>query len=292
MPVHILADDQGKLPILRAMLEGRHAVTTALLGPANLLRRKIASIVVAADVTDVDNIAALKAISDQLGRIPRRIFLINGKGRLSVVQAYALGATHVLCNPVRQNQLLAKLADVESRLDPRGVESGGSHAAASAASASIAAMFAAVMDGTAVDIAGTRDAGNRIADSIVENGLSDWLTTVRRHHEGTFQHCLLVTGIAVDFGLSLGLSKPDIERLSAAAMFHDIGKATIPLAVLDKPARLNDQERVLIETHPVAGYDVLKGTPGISATAFGITTNISTAAAIPTGSLRRAYPIW
>lgn len=74
-----------------------------------------------------------------------------------------------------------------------------------------------------------------------------------------------MTGIAVDFGLSLGLSKPDIERLSAAAMFHDIGKATIPLAVLDKPARLNDQERVLIETHPVAGYDVLKGTPGISA---------------------------
>ena len=171
MPVHILADDQGKLPILRAMLEGRHAVTTALLGPANLLRRKIASIVVAADVTDVDNIAALKAISDQLGRIPRRIFLINGKGRLSVVQAYALGATHVLCNPVRQNQLLAKLADVESRLDPRGVESGGSHAAASAASASIAAMFAAVMDGTAVDIAGTRDAGNQATRAI---GIVAW----------------------------------------------------------------------------------------------------------------------
>jgi HD-GYP domain-containing protein (c-di-GMP phosphodiesterase class II) len=47
-------------------------------------------------------------------------------------------------------------------------------------------------------------------------------------------------------------------------MFHDIGKAKIPLAVLDKPGRLDDRERALIETHPAAGYDVLSGTAGIS----------------------------
>jgi HD-GYP domain-containing protein (c-di-GMP phosphodiesterase class II) len=64
--------------------------------------------------------------------------------------------------------------------------------------------------------------------------------------------------------LSLGLAKPDIERLYSAAMFHDIGKAKIPLAVLDKPGRLDVQERALIETHPAAGYDVLKGNAGIS----------------------------
>ena len=126
-------------------------------------------------------------------------------------------------------------------------------------------MFSAVLNGTAVDISNTRNAGAKIAESIAENGLSDWLTTVRRHHEGTYQHCLLVTGIAVDFGLSLGLSKVDVERLYSAAMFHDIGKAKIPLTVLDKPGRLDDHERSLIETHPAAGYEVLKGNPGISA---------------------------
>jgi HD-GYP domain-containing protein (c-di-GMP phosphodiesterase class II) len=47
-------------------------------------------------------------------------------------------------------------------------------------------------------------------------------------------------------------------------MFHDIGKATIPLAVLDKPGRLDEQERKLIESHPIAGYDALKNTKGIS----------------------------
>ena len=72
----------------------------------------------------------------------------------------------------------------------------------------------------------------------------------------------------------------DVERLSSAAMFHDIGKARIPLAVLDKPARLDDQaERALIETHP-AGYEVLNITPGISPEildAVSTITNFSTA---------------
>ena len=55
-----------------------------------------------------------------------------------------------------------------------------------------------------------------------------------------------------------------MERLYSAAMFHDIGKAKIPLAVLDKPGKLDEQERVLIQTHPVAGFEILRGNPGIS----------------------------
>jgi putative nucleotidyltransferase with HDIG domain len=113
-------------------------------------------------------------------------------------------------------------------------------------------------------VKGTKDAGGKIADHIAEKGLSDWLATVRRHHEGTYQHCLLVTGVAVDFGLSLGLAKRDLERLYSAAMFHDVGKATIPLAILDKPGRLDANERSIIESHPALGYDALKGNDNIS----------------------------
>jgi putative nucleotidyltransferase with HDIG domain len=265
MSVHVIADAHTKLSVLRTMLEQRYVITSELLNAAGIPRGKIDSIVVAADLTLVENISALKAISGRLARIPKRVFLIDGKGRLSVVQAYALGATHVLSNPVKQAQLLARLSDAEAPGIAASEFGSNSQEAASAGSASIAAMFSAVMNGTSVDIAGTRSAGGKIAESIAENGLSDWLTTVRRHHEGTYQHCLLVTGIAVDFGLSLGLSKADVERLYSAAMFHDIGKAKIPLAVLDKPGRLDDQERALIQTHPAAGYEVLKGNPGISA---------------------------
>ena len=56
----------------------------------------------------------------------------------------------------------------------------------------------------------------------------------------------------------------DLERLHSAAMFHDIGKAKIPLAILDKPGRLEVEERALIETHPAAGWEALKENPNIS----------------------------
>jgi HD-GYP domain-containing protein (c-di-GMP phosphodiesterase class II) len=219
--------------------------------------------VVAADLRIVDNISALKAASAKLTRVARRIFVIDSKARLSVVQAYALGATHVLATPVCAQQLLAKLSDAEAAAvaSTSPVMSGGQEAA-TAGAASIASMFSAVISGSPIDVKGAKRAGSGIADSIAEHGLSEWLTTVRRHHEGTYQHCLLVTGIAVDFGLSLAMAKADIERLYSAAMFHDIGKVRIPLAVLDKPGRLNARERTLLETHPAAGYEILKDTPG------------------------------
>lgn len=120
------------------------------------------------------------------------------------------------------------------------------------------------MRNSAVDSADVKRAGDRIADQVTEHGLAEWLAIVRCHHEGTYQHCLLVTGVAVDFGLSLGMGRADIDRLHAEAMFYDIGKARIPLSVLDKPGKLDERERALIETHPAVGYEVLLGTANIS----------------------------
>lgn len=264
MRVHILADNPAKLSAVNGMLAQKCAVTSELLYSAGIRNLDIDAIVVAADIRVVENISALKAASAKLTRVPKRIFLTDRRGRLSLVQAYALGATQVLAHSVNQAQLLARLfdRDVPSIVPDQTLSSGVE--AASAGAATIASLFASVVNGAPIDIKGAQSAGNRIADTISENGLSDWLTTVRRHHEGTFQHCLLVTGIAVDFGLSLGMAAVDVERLSSAAMFHDIGKARIPLAVLDKPTRLDDRERALIETHPAAGYEVLKYTPGVS----------------------------
>jgi putative nucleotidyltransferase with HDIG domain len=264
MSVHVVADTISKLSALRAMLEGQHAVTSELLSGGAIQSGGYDAVVVTADLRAVENIAALKEVFGKLGHVRKRIFLIDQKARLFVVQAYALGATQVLISPVNQASLLGALADSShseaAPIQPlqEAIE------AAKAGAASIASMFSAVLGGKPVDVGSAKGAGRKIADSIAGDGLSGWLDTVRRHHEGTYQHCLLVTGIAVDFGLSLGLAKPDIERLSSAAMFHDIGKAKIPLAVLDKPGRLDAEERALIETHPAAGYEVLKGHVGIS----------------------------
>lgn len=264
MFVHVIADTHAKLSAASSLLNAAYPVTSELIGAASIRGNDIDAVVVTADLRIVENITALKAMAGKLKRIPKRIFLIDQRARLAVMQAYALGATDALINPVNQKQLLARLGDTEAlSIVPDEPQSPGQEAA-SAGAASIAAMFSAVMSGSAIDVVGARNAGGKIATSIAQDGLSEWLTTVRRHHEGTYQHCLLVTGVAADFGLSLGLTKIDMERLYSAAMFHDIGKAKIPLAVLDKPGRLDHSERALIETHPVAGYEVLSGTAGIS----------------------------
>ena len=264
MSVHVIADTAVKRSALHAMLREQHAVTSELLSGTSHRCSEADAVVVTADLRSVENIAALKELSANIAHIRKRIFLIDQKERLFTVQAYALGATRVLIGPVKQASLLAQLADSIPRENSSNDDLHGAVEAASAGAIAFGAMFSAVLSGKPIDVRGAKDAGSRIADSIAEDGLSSWIEAVRRHHEATYQHCLLVTGVAIDFGLSLGLAKKDIERLHSAAMFHDIGKARIPLAILDKPGRLDDEERALIQTHPVAGWEVLRGSVGIS----------------------------
>jgi HD-GYP domain-containing protein (c-di-GMP phosphodiesterase class II) len=50
----------------------------------------------------------------------------------------------------------------------------------------------------------------------------------------------------------------DLQLLDRAAQLHDIGKIGVPDAVLQKPARLTDEERAIMELHPVIGCDILQ----------------------------------
>ena len=263
MLVHIVADHQSKISELRSLIGSQHRMTSALLN-SDVTSTECDAAIAAADLRIADNIAALKEVSAKLRGARRRVFVIERKARLWAAQAYALGATHVLFSPLDQISLLKALVEPTNPAEPPADSVHFVNEAAAAGAASIALMFSAVLGGREIDIAGAKHAAAKIADAVAEGGLSRWLDTVRRHHEGTYQHCLLVTGTAAAFGLHLGLAKADMERLYSAAMFHDIGKATIPLAVLDKPGRLDQGERALIETHPAAGYEALKGTSGIS----------------------------
>jgi hypothetical protein len=70
--------------------------------------------------------------------------------------------------------------------------------------AAFASMFSAIRTGKPITLSDAENATSQIINSIGQNGLTAWLDDVRRYHEGTFQHCLLVTGVAVGFALDLG----------------------------------------------------------------------------------------
>lgn len=264
MLVHIVADQTSKISDLRSLFGSQHVITSALLHGKDRRPQQCDAVIAAVDLRNAENIAALRAVSTAFKSARRKIFVVDQKARLDAAQAYALGATHVLFNPVYQESLLAALGDSGKPREPAGDADPVAREAASEGAACLDSMFRRVSAGQQVDVAETIRAAAKIADAVGESGFSHWLETVRRHHEGTYQHCLLVTGTAAAFGLGLGLARADMERLYTAAMFHDVGKAKIPSVVLDKPGRLDDRERALIETHPAAGYDALIGTGGMS----------------------------
>jgi putative nucleotidyltransferase with HDIG domain len=259
----VLADTSDKLSGLCAMLEQRFAVAGERLDAAARLAQAPSAIVIRADLRDVDTITAIKMRAAKLAKAKKRIFILDHTSHVGISQAYALGATLVLPGPVNRIKLLAALSEPADPASGSPSKSQPDNTVEAAATA-IASMFTAVTLGQSVDVDGTTEAGRQIADRISEHGLSEWLATVRRHHEGTYQHCLLVTGVCIDFGLSLGVRRTDLERLYSAAMFHDIGKARIPLAILDKPGRLDAAERALIESHPAAGHEFLQDHDKIS----------------------------
>ncbi|WP_053080242.1 MULTISPECIES: HD-GYP domain-containing protein [Methylobacterium] len=81
---------------------------------------------------------------------------------------------------------------------------------------------------------------------------------VWRFDDATHQHCLLVAGLAAGFSLHLGLRRDDCRRLTEAALLHDVGKSRIPLAILNKPARLDGGELAAMRAHPVLGHELLR----------------------------------
>jgi DNA-binding NarL/FixJ family response regulator len=207
MPVHLIADTSARLAGVRAVLERKHVVTSELLRGLGVQRSNMDALVVKVDLRTIENICALKKVLNSLKNVEKRIFLVEDSAHLSVSQAYALGATSVLTGPLNQARLLKEVGDLLAAGLASTDQGESSAAAASSGEVALASMFTAVAGGTEIDVEATMNAGAKIAAAIEAHGLADWLKTVRRHHEGTYQHCLLVTGIAVDFGLSLGFPK-------------------------------------------------------------------------------------
>jgi len=88
-------------------------------------------------------------------------------------------------------------------------------------------------------------------------GIKPWIEMVRRHHSRTYKHSLLVTGFAVTLAQKLNIRQVDQQRLARAGLLHDIGKAFIPLSILDKPDKLTDQEMDKVRKHPGLGHKLL-----------------------------------
>jgi putative nucleotidyltransferase with HDIG domain len=74
----------------------------------------------------------------------------------------------------------------------------------------------------------------------------------------TAGHSERVAAFALQIGRAMLLDSRMLENLHRAALFHDIGKLGVPVAILDKPGRLTDDEHRIIKSHPVLGATILE----------------------------------
>jgi putative nucleotidyltransferase with HDIG domain len=193
-----------------------------------------------------------------------RLFVLADALHHGSMQAWALGATDTISRPFDAEGILQRIrsafpdtvrfdATASGKALNRGI---------AAAHAVMVKIFEKLPAGVPLTFADVMDAENKILKAIKQTSLREWLATVGRHHADSYRHCLFVTGFAVAFAQHLGMREDDQRRLARAALLHDVGKAFIPVAILDKPGKLTDEELSVIRQHPRLGYDVLAAEGG------------------------------
>jgi putative nucleotidyltransferase with HDIG domain len=65
---------------------------------------------------------------------------------------------------------------------------------------------------------------------------------------------ILATAIAKE----MGFSDDQIEGISVAGNLHDIGKINVPSEILSKPGKLSELECMIVKTHSLTGYEIIK----------------------------------
>jgi putative nucleotidyltransferase with HDIG domain len=73
----------------------------------------------------------------------------------------------------------------------------------------------------------------------------------------TAQHSVRVKAIAVDIGRVMRVNDTELEALEWGGLLHDVGKIGVPDAVLLKQDRLNREERMIMNSHPVLGAQII-----------------------------------
>jgi putative nucleotidyltransferase with HDIG domain len=80
---------------------------------------------------------------------------------------------------------------------------------------------------------------------------------VDKRDPDTALHSQRVKAIAVDIGRVMRVSDGELEALEWGGLLHDVGKIGVPDAVLLKAERLTREERMIMNSHPVKGAEII-----------------------------------
>ena len=83
------------------------------------------------------------------------------------------------------------------------------------------------------------------------------LLRMKNFDQYTTTHAMNVSILAMSLSEYIGLSPSEIRAFGMSGLLHDLGKVTIPEDILNKPGKLTDEERAVMNAHPVEGARII-----------------------------------
>ena len=132
----------------------------------------------------------------------------------------------------------------------------------------VSKVFGEARLGHVSSIEAARDVVENIADSVGRQPSAlIGLARLKNADDYTFMHSMAASALMVALARALGRDDAAVREAGLAGLLHDVGKAQVPSAVLNKPDTLTEAEWQLMRSHPERGHAMLQQTPGVSADA-------------------------
>ncbi len=127
------------------------------------------------------------------------------------------------------------------------------------------AMFSEARMGRTVDAEQCLPLVEEISGSVQRNpGALVSLARLKSKDDYSYMHSVATCALMVALGRQLKLDEDGCRAAGLAGLLHDIGKAVMPLDVLNKPGKLTEDEFTVIRTHPEEGHRMLLGGQGVA----------------------------
>ena len=132
--------------------------------------------------------------------------------------------------------------------------------------AAVVSLFNEARMGRTIDTEKCTELVTEISESVWRNPSAlVSLARLKSHDDYTYMHSVAVAALMVALAKQLGQDEAQARQAAEAGMLHDLGKALMPVDVLNKPGKLTDDEFTTIKTHPERGYDLLLTGRGVDA---------------------------
>jgi HD-GYP domain-containing protein (c-di-GMP phosphodiesterase class II) len=122
----------------------------------------------------------------------------------------------------------------------------------------IISMFEEARMGKAVDTGGAKKLVEEITDSVARNpGALISLARLKTADDYTYMHSVAVCAMMVALAKQLKLDEQQTRLAGLAGLMHDLGKAMMPMEILNKPGKLTTAEFAIVKQHPREGHRLL-----------------------------------